>query len=40
MEEAIEKIMKNFVFADKKLPHIEIEKHKTIFEGGKLQYVV
>ena len=40
MEEAIKKIMKNFVFADKKLPHIEIEKHKTIMEGGKLQYVV
>ena len=40
MEEAIDKILKNFVFKDSKLPHIEIEKHKTIFEGGKLQYVV
>ena len=40
MEEAIKKIMEKFVFANSKLPHIEIEKHETIFEGGKLQYVV
>jgi hypothetical protein len=40
MEEALKKIMEKFVFADSKLPHIEIEKHKTIYEGGKFQYVV
>lgn len=40
MEEAIKKIMEKFVFANSKLPHVEIEKHETIFEGGKLQYVV
>lgn len=40
MDKAIKKILKNFVFEDGELPHIEIEKHQTIFEGGKLQYVV
>ena len=40
MREAIEKILKNFVFENSKLPHIEIEKHKTLSEGGKFEYVV
>lgn len=40
MDNAIMKILRNFVFEDSELPYIEIEKHKTIMEGGKLQYVV
>ena len=40
MEKVIEKILRNFVFEGEELPHIEIEKHETILEGGKLQYVV
>jgi hypothetical protein len=40
MTKAIEKIIKNFVFEDGKLPHLEIETSDTGHKDGNLLYVV
>jgi hypothetical protein len=40
MDKAIKKILRNFVFEDIKLPHIEIKTVDTFDKSGKIKYFI